>query len=276
MNDAVYGIILNLAANVAWALTQWLWSRYRSRERAQRHRRDVVLGFSTGIASILVVALLLVWQLAIEPSWGWIAVISAVGWEGWLLGGELRRFWRVGVQGADIQTRQGIDYDASLRLVTNELSFMGTGAHKLTRSKEFEGALGRCRPDETIRLLLRRPGDDVLAAAERRAGEPPGSYSDQVVSSLRLLAVLHNSFPNLEVRFYEDEAIFRIMLIDARYALVSYNVYGQGDGSDLPQLHLAAAADRHSVKESFYHAFDLYFTKVWNSGVTWDFVSHTK
>lgn len=270
------GIALNLIANLIWAgLVVGGRRLFRDLDTADpRRRRRLLLGTAVTVFLVLIGALgLLAWSSA-ASAWGWPLVLAAAGWGVALALWEVYRFWRIGLLGADYRIRDGIAYDASLRLVNTQMSFLGTGAHKLTSSPEFDRALRRCRPDEPIRLLLRSPDDPTLSDAARRAGKPNSEYRDNVVASLRLIARLQSSIGNIQVRFYEGDLVFRILLIDRRLALVSFNVYGQGNGSELPQVHVADAFDGKVVTSSFFHAFERYFNERWRLAADWDFVAH--
>jgi hypothetical protein len=61
------------------------------------------------------------------------------------------------------------------------------------------------------------------------------------------------------------------MFIDDALCLVSYNVYGQGDGSQFPQLHVMS---RSEVTRSFYYAFQNYYEQLWKSAEEWNFESY--
>jgi hypothetical protein len=275
-SSADVGIALNLAANAIWAVLVFGGRRLLKRldTADPRHRRRVFIGIASSVGLVLAVALWLLARSSTSRTWGWLLVASAAVWCVVVAAWELNRFWRVGVLGADRSVGSGIDYDASLHLVKAELSFLGTGAHKLSRSGEFEVALRRCRSDVPIRLLLRRPDDPALASAARRAGRSEGEYRENVIESLRAIARLQGATGNIEVRFYDGDLVFRMMLIDRRIALVSFNVYGLGDGSELPQLHLVNASERHAVSTSFFHAFERYFNERWAEAMPWDFRAH--
>jgi hypothetical protein len=213
------------------------------------------------------------WGLA--TGWGWLLVVTAAAWALYAMVLELSRLWRVGVVGADVTIRDGLGYSASLRLVHSELSFLGTGAHKLTGLPEFGDALRRCRSDVPIRLLLRRPDDPALVAAARRADRQEAAYKNNVIESLRRIKALQESIGNVEVRFYDGDLVFRVMLVDRTMALVSYNDYGRGDGSELPQLHLLGHLDARAG-QSFFSAFEYYFNERWQDAThqQWDFAMY--
>ena len=180
-------------------------------------------------------------------------------------------FRTVGIRGADKQINQGIDYKKSLRVCQNVLSFLGIGAAKLTSEAEFEKAIGRCRQERSIRLLLCKPTHDSLVEAARRFGRTDEAYQKKVKDSLRKIATLKERYPNIEVRFYSDFQIFRLMFIDDSLCLVSYNVMGEGDGSQLPQLHVFKPSQTERVENSFYYPLEIYFEQLWKSSETWNF-----
>jgi len=276
VGSAAGGILLNLVANAVWAVLAFGGRRVlRNLDTAEpRTRRRVLIGTVLLLGVVLGVALWLLLRSTVSQTWGWPLVIAATVWTISLAVSELHRFWRVGLLGADRQVGHGVNYNASLRLVKTELSFLGTGAHKLSTSSEFEEALRRCRPDEPIRLLLREPTDPALAAAARRAGKPDAEYRKNVIASLRTIAGLQTSIGNIQIRFYHGDPVFRIMIIDRRVALVSFNIYGRGDGSELPQIHLVDAYEGRDVSTSFFHAFQRYFNERWDEASLCDITDY--
>jgi hypothetical protein len=186
--------------------------------------------------------------------------------------GQLRRFWVVGLRGADPTIATGINYSGALALCKNQLEFLGTGAAKLTAEKEFQNALLRCRHDRPAKFLLCKPTAEILTAATKRAGRDADAYRKVVLDSLRVIARLRKDRNlDIEVRFYTEPSIFRLMFIDDSVCLVSYNVFGEGDGSQLPQLHVVRTPDNERVVNSFFYPFKVYFDELWEHGEVWNF-----
>jgi len=236
----------------------------------RRGRRAWVLGTSALVMLVGLSAAIGLVFVGAEAIWVLAIGAATLVWVLVLMLRELRQFWAVGLLSADPEIAKGISYAQSLRLVTKGMAFMGTGAHKLSGSKEFAAAIDRCS-DRPVRLLLRRPDDPVLEMAAARKNRNPAEYRENVIESLQRIGRLRQRFPNIQVKFYEGEPVFRIMLVDERLALVSFNVYGRGDGSALPQLHVARAAEGKEEQESFYQAFSSYFERCWTDGKLWDF-----
>lgn len=192
----------------------------------------------------------------------------------WFLWKDLSHYFSVGLFGADKSIKDGLDYIHSLRLCHNSLSFLGIGASKLTASDEFEKALARCSADKPARFLLSEPTSENLTQAAKRASRPVEEYKHIVLQSLKRIAQLkcERDF-NVEVRFYKDTPIFRLMFIDESLCLMSYNIFGKGDGSDFPQLHLINIVGKKKEK-SFYYPLQKYFEQQWNKGCEWNFQSY--
>lgn len=190
---------------------------------------------------------------------------------------QLKQFWDVGLIGADRTIRSGIDYKRSLGLCSNSLSFLGVGARKLTEnSSEFEAALKRCnRPNRPVRFLLCKPTSALLSRSAQSAGEAINAYEHRVLESLKVIARLRKSRDwNIEVRFYQiDRPLFRLMFIDSWLCLASHYVFGEGDGSNWPQLQIRRYEAQRDVN-SLYHPFEEYFEELWNSGEPWDFMAY--
>ncbi|NJL71846.1 MAG: hypothetical protein HC888_09640 [Candidatus Competibacteraceae bacterium] len=195
---------------------------------------------------------------------------------------QLRPLVQVGIVGVDRQVQVGLGYASSLKLCNNSIWFMGTGASKLTELPEFGDAVKRCnRPSSSIplRFLLAHPGNEYITAAARRAGERDQRvYSDKIIRSLDIIRELRNNLDlNLEVRFFipdrkDDFPWFRMMFLDDRLCLVSYNVYGKGNGRQLPQLHIRRLEDGDETR-GFYYVFHQYFEREWAKALPWDFTS---
>ena len=190
---------------------------------------------------------------------------------------EPNQFSEIGLIHADRSVEAGLGYDESLKLCKNRLDFLGIGASKLTSSSEFVPAVTRCnRVDVPIRFLLTKPNNHRLELAARQKGLDPVKYREKVEDSLRILQRLKKSSGmNIEVRFYPSEnerdmPLFRMMFINDSILLLSYNIFGEGDGSQLPQIHLKNFLDRRNV-ESFYSPFSSYYTQLWEDSTSWDF-----
>ena len=190
---------------------------------------------------------------------------------------QLRQFWDVGLIGADRTVRDGLDYTRSLKMCKNSLSFLGVGARKLTEhGAEFEAAMQRCnRPNRPIRLLLCKPDNKILTTAAQNARRPPDEYTHRVRESLRSIAEYRNQRQwNIEVRFYDvSRPLFRLMFIDGWLCLASHYVFGEGDGSEWPQLHVRRRAAERDVN-SLYHPFEQYFDELWDNAEIWDFAQY--
>ncbi len=196
------------------------------------------------------------------------AVVALFAWR------ELNQFWRLGLIGTDNQVSTGVDYSRSLRLCSNSLDFLGVGASKLTQeAKEFDSAMGRChRSDQPIRFLLCDPNNPQLEEIAKLAGRDREEYSTNVKESLRIIARQRKDRArNIQVRFYKRLPLFRLMLIDGWLCLASHYVFGEGDGSQWPQLHIRRNPKRD--KESLYYPFKRYYEELWDVSEEWDFVS---
>jgi hypothetical protein len=181
----------------------------------------------------------------------------------------------VGIIRADQEIRTGFKYESALLACQNSLSFLGIGASKLTARTEFAEAIQRCSSNEPARLLLCDPDSKALEASAKQAGKPSDEYARLVRESLRKIADLRDRRGlRIEVRLYRDSPeTFRIMLIDDRLCLVSYNALGHGDGSELPQLHVRAYEGQRTLR-TFYWAFKTHFDRVWGAAEEWDFKKH--
>ncbi len=190
---------------------------------------------------------------------------------------ELNQFWQLGIIGADREISRGIDYKRSLKLCSNSMDFLGVGAAKLTREvKEFEAAMERChRSNCPIRFLLCSPNNPELEQIARQAGRDRDEYRTNVRESLRAIARQRlQRGRNIEVRFYGRLPIFRLMFIDGWLCLASHYVFGEGDGSQWPQLHVRRGIHHQRDVRSLYYPFQRYFAELWDESQEWDFASN--
>ncbi len=187
---------------------------------------------------------------------------------------QVRRFPQIGLIGADTTIATGLSYKDSLRMCHNGLDFLGIGGSKLTELDEFEESIRRChRESKAVRFLLARPDNQRLQQAAKRKGVDPQAYRERVEKSLRTIAELKSvKSLNVEVRLYsnKEEPIFRLMFVNESLCFVSYNVFGEGDGSQLPQLHVQRF-QRERDTGTFYHPFRRYFDVLWQRSKPWDF-----
>jgi hypothetical protein len=207
----------------------------------------------------------LLWLIATPVSF---SILTFILWS------QLNQFWKVGIRGVDQQISKGINYNDALNYIKNELKFLGIGASKLTRESGFDQALSRCRADKTVKFLLCNPNDDILVNAAKKYNKPDTEYKNNVINSLRKISELRqNRGLNLEVKFYPIgfEPIFRLMFIDSSICLFSYNVWGEGDGSQFPQLHVVNAPQSQRTVDSFYYPLELYFDNLWEKAIPWNF-----
>jgi hypothetical protein len=187
------------------------------------------------------------------------------------------RFALVGLHAAQSSVARGTDYQAALHLCRNGFSLLGTGASKLTSAKNFEETILRCDQGTIpVRFLLSKPDNKLIANAEDRADVQTGTYKRNIVRSLKTLKKLKTERnAKFEVRFYKGETDsdfenFRAMFIDDEILLLSYNVYGRGDGRDAPQL-VIFKSQLLSASDGFYQSFHSYFEQLWSSSEPWDF-----
>jgi hypothetical protein len=209
------------------------------------------------------------------PSHSALFIMLSCAAAAWIMRSELHQFWGIGLVGADAQIRSGIDFARALRLVSNSMDFLGVGAAKLTSEAAFEETISRCqRPGKPVRFLLCRPSNEALTGIAQSADHDPQSYQRKVKTSLNMIAKLRNSRAwNIEVRFYHEFPIFRLMFIDDSICLASHYVLGKGAGAELPQLHIVRLRGSRDI-DSLYYAFSLYFERLWEQAETWDFASY--
>jgi hypothetical protein len=188
---------------------------------------------------------------------------------------KLFQLARIGIYDFDGSVRAGFNYKSALRAARNNIAFMGTGASKLTSSDEFETAIARCQMGVPNRFLLIHPDSPVLKEAAKQAGVAEDDYSNRVRASIERLARLAQGRNfKIEVKFQnanreDDLEAFRLMFVDDRFCLFSFNAYGRGDGSFLPQL-VVQSKSRPEEERTFYYGMRRYFERRWIAAKPWD------
>ncbi|MDP2121067.1 MAG: hypothetical protein Q8K28_14310 [Hoeflea sp.] len=188
---------------------------------------------------------------------------------------KLFKLSRIGVYDFDVSVRTGFNYKSALKAARRDIAFLGTGASKLTSSEEFEAAIERCQAGVPNRFLLIHPNSPVLRAAARQYGVSDDDYSLKVQTSIEKLARLASSRGfKIEVRFQDAEReddleSFRLMFIDDSVCLFSFNAYGRGDGSALPQL-IVQSRSRPEVERALYYGLRRYFDRRWATAKPWN------
>jgi len=108
----------------------------------------------------------------------------------------------------------------------------------------------------------------------QQAGRSRTEYQETVRHSLRVLKDLRDSRArNIEVRFYEDLPVFRLMFANDDVCLVSHYVFGEGDGSDVRDVYVRRKVGGRDT-ESIYYGFKQYFESMWKRANEWDFKSN--
>lgn len=270
IDNLVWAVLQLVASFVVKMVGSWL-----ERKSPANSRGFVYLKIVFPMVIGLVIAYCL-WH-AQSPGFGIILLLTAAIISISFAVLELKRFWSVGLLGANARLDQGINLQRSLQLCHNELWFLGLGASKLSKlEKDFEAAIKRCHRKDgtaTVRFLLVKPENPLLTKAAKQAGRNPQEYTKNVQESLEKIRKLKvEKDYNIEVRFLSPgaEPLFRLMFIDNTYCFVSYYVFGEGDGTQLPQFYVSKGARDRDV-ETFYYPFRSYFEQLWNASERMDF-----
>ena len=110
----------------------------------------------------------------------------------------------------------------------------------------------------------------MLKYAAKRAGHNLEEYKRMVENTLqRIESLKKETGYNIEVRLYKSNndkgpPSFRLFFINNKSVLVSYYVYGEGDGSKMPQIEIEADRKNRDTA-NFYHAFNHYFKTLWDT-----------
>lgn len=267
--DFVSGIIGNLVAAAILAapsLAIAYSGKLSNKLRMPIHKGATIIIGITGCAALVLISYF-------DPKYVLVAYTLSSASFLWL---SLCGLAQIGVTGFDLHVQTGFGYQRAIKLCTNRLDFLGTGAAKLTKAPGFEQAVQRCnRFGQPVRFLLTHPENPLLEEAARQAGESPDKYKRRVLTSLKTIATLcKEKRINIEVRFYKSEAPtdfqhFRMMFINEDICLLSYNIYGHGDGGYLPQLHLKNFHNNNNT-HSFYRPFHEYFSRTWEEAAPWN------
>jgi hypothetical protein len=193
---------------------------------------------------------------------------------GWVLYTELEVFWLLGLIGGDRTIAGGVNYKRALDMSEDSLEFLGIGAGKLIAEREtFRKAIARCHRDQRpVRFLLCPPDSERLINIARRAGRPISEYQETVRKSLSEIREMKVSRShNIEVRFYADLPLLRLMFINDKICLTSHYILGEGSGAQLPQLHVLRKPLGRRDIESLYYPLRQYYEQLWEKAEKWDF-----
>jgi hypothetical protein len=271
---SAHDIEIKVVVNFIYAALVWGLSRIR-RQVARRDPR--YWWVIPTVTAFVWLASNLLYSRFVQAFSSFFFYASTILSAGLILGG-LRQFWTIGLVGADVEIKNGIDYSRALQMCSSSLEFLGIGAAKLTQTnKIFADAVDRCDSQtRPIRFLLSSPESVELTKIAQKAGRADSEYRETVLNSLRVLATLRDKrSKNIEVRFYKDFPAFRIMFIDDQICLTSHYVFGKGDGSQLPQLHIIRKSGSRDVN-SLYYGFRSYFDRIWEESRSWDFKEYLK
>ena len=250
-----------------------LIAAYRWGRSFIERRHPLFKPLSLGLIAILFLISSLV-SFYTVPDYFVITFILTFGILCYVIISELNVLWKLGILGADRAIAKGINYQKALKMCTDSFDFLGIGASKLVGVRDdFRLAVARCnRDDRPLRFLLCPPDHPNLLLVARRAGRPEAEYQATVKKSLSELRYLkkEKNF-NIEIRFYSDLPLFRLMFINDNLCLASHYILGEGDGSQLPQLHILKRPIGKRDIDSIYYPLNRYFKKMWDEGVIWDF-----
>lgn len=267
-----YDLLVGVLGNAAFGGLLLILTRLgRQFQRQQPKARVAGLIVSS---VIFVVVNVLFWHYAQRLVTLFLILSTAILVFGWWW--EIRHFWSLGILGVRSPSTEARRYDGALALCTNSLDFLGVGAHKLTsRKAAFEAAVKRChREDRPIRFLLCEPNNHELVKMAQRAGRSDTEYQENVRASLRVLKWFREQRAvNIEVRFYSELPVFRLMFANDDLCLVSHYVFGEGDGSDGSEVYVSSDVGERDTL-SIYYGFKQYFETMWNRSTTWDFQTH--
>jgi hypothetical protein len=272
MCDLLKNILAGLISSGIYTILFFVWRKISIRFNKKDPRITSTIFYILILFWVVSGILIYYYVIFLNRSFFWL-IISHLLWSFFIilyLTLRWKQFRNVGIYGVDLEIKKGIDYQKSLLLVNNKIKFLGIGASKLTDQRDaFKKALKNCVKENSIKFLLCKPDHNLLLKAAKRFEKPLNTYKNNVINSLRYISDLKGTYENIEVRFYNDFQIFRMMFIDDSICLFSYNVMGEGDGSQLPQIHIV----KHPKRDvnSLYYPLERYFDDLWKVSEEWDF-----
>jgi hypothetical protein len=265
-NNLFSDLIVVFFASIAWPFL---------RKHARKKSWLRCLWFSILLISLIIaftISLIIICKASLQFYWLISIVIIFICLVLFLVFTQVGQAWRVGIIGADYSVQKGINYTNALGMCRDNLRFMGIGASKLVAEPGFANCLVRCTHETPIQLLLFNPSSSLLVDAARRADHDRDKFKERVLSSLKEISLLKQQRAlNMEVRFYDHAPLFRLMFIDGTFCLLSYYVMGEGDGSQLPQVHLLKRPFMSRSVNSLYFAFEALYNREWTESTPWDF-----
>ena len=266
------GIINNLLANLLWVPIVALTAiAYRGLRRLLRWG-GLSARWKT-LASVALVFACLIWwvprQLYLTICVAYVALSVLV----WM---SFRGLANVGILDAHRSVKVGVGFSASLRTAQTSISFLGIGADKLTKEKDFEGAITRCAgAGRSARFLLSPIDNPLLEQMAMQHNLRRDEYKDRVRDSIKRLAALKlRRGLNIEVRQYNARSIqdmqqFRLVFLNDATCLLSWTVWGSHAGTENPQIILDRGSGTGRDRR-LYAAFQAHFDALWEESTPVD------
>ncbi|TXH77225.1 MAG: hypothetical protein E6Q88_01780 [Lysobacteraceae bacterium] len=207
---------------------------------------------------------------ALRFAYSWLALVSFA-----------KKANVLGIHGVTLKPGMA-DYRKILESAAKEFMMMGVGADKLTRDVDvFRGVVNRCgSAHQPVRLLLIHPDAEWVADTAQRRGLAKNEFRGRITASLARIKLIKSNYAgNVEVRFYTQKPIFRLIFLNGKSCLFGQYTetaakFGENeyDNFSNPNIEISASENRAHDLE-LYGAMKDYFEQMWRSceGNSWDF-----
>jgi hypothetical protein len=151
----------------------------------------------------------------------------------------------------------------ALETIETSLDFMGHGASKWSdQTDKMHKMLLRVRDNGgAVRMLVLDPRcNDCVESSRTRFPDDPAFLPRKITKSLLKLERLAKVHPNLTIRLYTHQPIFRITIIDRREVVVGHYRSYQSGSEASPLLLIGARAEW-----SFFTPFQMLFRFEWDA-----------
>lgn len=145
---------------------------------------------------------------------------------------------------------------------TAQFYFLGISGNRTVNSSEFEQAVVKlARSGASVKFLLLNPSSPLVA---RRAGDEGSSADvwehDIKATSRRLKDIATKNSVTIEVRYYEDYPLWRMLVVDRKIIYLNYYL-DRKRFTDSPQVVLK------KTETGLINAYVKYFDNLWSSAI---------
>jgi hypothetical protein len=178
---------------------------------------------------------------------------------------KLKTLNQVGIKRWEPAISAGTNTQKCIHLSQRTLKFLGIASSKwLTDPSTLRQMLLRhAGSGGHADFLLLHPDSKACREFEAIKKRKVGSLGEVIKSNAANLLSLREEHFRINVRFYSDRPLFRLVIVDGVIMMIGLYSYVSEVGDDSPQLIL----DGSARPWSYYYAFNALFTHLWEQSI---------